>query len=125
MEPAIAKVIADLMSGISPSEMMKRDERNAGRIVLEFGDRPWFDAADWRDGAVVSVDHVNREARIVAVWARKPRHGALRKLIAGIRLEGMTTVVVEPMFNDMPSILRKWGWVRSRRGDEEQWRPRQ
>jgi hypothetical protein len=122
----LQQFLADLVNGVSPIEAMRREERKAGYRPLELDERPWFSSRDWREG-VVAIDDPAREVRIVAVAARTPRSGALRKMIAGISSEGMTPVIVEAMTEGMLAILKIWKWRRSivslGGAFEEQWRP--
>lgn len=84
-----------------------------------------FSADDWRKNSLVSLH--GREVRIVAITALTQGNGALRRLINNITAANLTPVVVEPMGETMPAILRKWKWIRSDAGigwfHEEQWRP--
>ncbi|WP_041926863.1 hypothetical protein [Methylocystis sp. SC2] len=123
---ALQKCLADLLNGVSPMDAMKRDEIEFGRRPLDLDERPWFASNVWHDG-VVAIDDAAREVRIVAIAAKAPGAGALRKLVAGIESEGMTPVIVEAMTDGMLTILSKWNWKRSivpvGGAFEEQWRP--
>lgn len=110
---------------IGPVEAMRQDECAAGHRVVKPGDVPWLSVSDWPDDITVSVTN-KQEVRIVAIRARGPGFGAFSRLIAAIKVHGLTPVVVEPLTH-MTDILKRWGWQSTSVGSgftaEEQWRP--
>lgn len=120
VEAAIDRIIR-----LGPSEAMRECERAVGNTVIRAGERPWFPADDWSPGDVVSID--GGEVRIVAIVAKRPRSGALSRMLCGITLAGLRPAIVEPM-DDMVTILSRWGWEPSWAGEgfgrQAIWRPR-
>ncbi len=88
-------------------EIMRMDEQDAGYTVVLPGDQPWFVADDWQGSDVVSMN--GNEVRIVAILAKHPGTGAFRRMVDGIVSAGLVPTVIEP-FEQMQSILRRWGW---------------
>lgn len=97
-----------------------------------FGVIPWgatepirFSKDDWHDG-VLSFDEGRKEIRIVAIYAKRQRRGAFRALLSAIFSVGYEPVVIEPMGEIMPALLRRWGWsctlVESDNEVVEEWR---
>ncbi len=104
----------DRLLRIGPVAAMREDEEAAGFTLLTPGDRPWFLRVDWPDNAIVSTD--GKSVRIVAIIAQRPGTGAFRRMVDGIRADGLTPIVVEPIGTTMPAILKRWGWKRKRVG---------
>jgi hypothetical protein len=96
-----------------------RAEQRRGHAAIAPEGAPWLIAEDWH---VHALTRAAQEVRIVALWAKHPRQGAFRRLVAGIRAAGLTPVVVEP-FGAMRPILQRWGWQPLEVDCEEQWRP--
>jgi hypothetical protein len=113
-----------LDSGRPIHEVMRDDERQAGRRVVVPGDEPWLSASDWNPTVVVSID--GDRVRLVAILAASPGNGALRRTIAGIAEAGLTPVIVEPT-REMRETCRRWGWAQEHIGvgfmSEEHWSP--
>lgn len=87
-------------------DVMEEMERSQGFEIIKRGSRDWYSRKDW----VESIISKDREfVRIVAVRARNPGKGSFKKMIAGIKSEGLTPLVICPL-PDMVSILTKWGW---------------
>lgn len=107
--------------------VMLQHEVDAGRRLVQPGTRePFaFSAEDWDFPQVVTYD--GREVRICLINARDPGHGAFRRLVDAIQAAGLTPVVVAPVGETMPAIMKRWRWKRRRVGRgwarEEQWRP--
>lgn len=129
----VADRLADVLASgrrhpLGVAGLLIASEIEAGRTPIQPGYEGAFalSADDWHYPAVVSLD--GDEVRLVAILANRPGTGALRRLIDGIRQAGKRPVIVEPIGPTMPRILKRWGWVRSIRGDGEErmeeWRPR-
>lgn len=129
---AIIERLADHIAGVKSHPLgvagfMIEDEIAAGRAVMQPGSVWPFDfpAEDWVFPAVVS--HDGREVHIVAILAQEPGKGAFRRLIANIEGAGLSPVVVCPVGQTMPAILKRWRWKRRivGRGFErvDEWRP--
>lgn len=106
--------------GYDPVREMLAEEVAMGYRPVPVGSVAWLPLADWHPRDVVSTNSV--EVRIVAILARRPGTGALRRLIAGIEREGLRPVVVCPL-PDMRRIMHRWGWSCVVIGDETQCRP--
>ena len=91
-------------------EIMRDDERAAGYRVIFPGEFSWFPLLDWCNTCVVSIN--DRDVRLVAIRASRPRAGAFRRLISGIKTAGLRPVVVSPIGDAMPAIMKKWRWKR-------------
>lgn len=120
----VEAVFALMDSGRSMAEVMRDDERSAGRRVVVPGDEPWLSRDDWHHSVVVSID--GRRVRLVAIIALEPGKGALRRTVAGIIAAGLKPVIVEPT-REMRETMRRWQWRRSTAGhgfrSEERWSP--
>lgn len=110
-----------------PGGVIEDIETGRGATIIPLGSRePFhFDPADWERGV---ISRLGDEVRIVAVEARRPRHGALKRLVANIQAAGLKPVIVAAML-DMPAILKHWGWIRKdvpdvEGGTYDEWRPR-
>jgi hypothetical protein len=106
-------IINPLLIGITPAESLRSQERALGFEIVLPGEVPWLSRADWDDSVVVSKD--SKRVRLVALKARDPGHGALKRTIAGITACGLEPVVVEP-FAEMQATLQRWGWKHRRIG---------
>lgn len=101
-------------------------ERARGHRLVFVGDNIPFSLplSHWHGNAVIALDGI--EVRIVAIWAKHQGQGAFTRLIDNIKAAGLTPVVLTPIGDAMPAILKKWGWVRTDVGEgfkhEEQWR---
>lgn len=84
-----------------------RHEVQAGYRIVRVGEAPWLPVEDWDEDSIVSTNDFR--VRLVAIVAKHPGEGALRRLIKAIQREGMVPVVVEP-FHDLAQILRRWKW---------------
>ena len=110
-----------------PGGLLEDAEIARGATLIPLGaTSPFhFDEKDWLRGVVSLKDS---EVRIVAIEARKPRGGALRRLIQAIQAAGLRPAIVAAML-DMPAILKHWGWVMTREaepdghGSYDVWRP--
>jgi len=91
--------------------LMQNDERSMGYRIVEAGDVSWYPKADWRTPSCVSIG--GGFVRLVAIMARKPRTGALRRLVTNVQALGLKPVVVCPIGQDMLAILKHWGWRRT------------
>lgn len=122
--PSIEALFEALDAGQRIEEIMREEERAAGRRVVLPGDEPWLSSDDWHPTVVVSID--KREVRLVAILALRPGSGAFSRTVAGIRSAGLLPVIVEPT-REMRATLLRWGWSVRRSGvgfeSEEQWRP--
>jgi len=108
---------------IGPVEAMTQDEIAKGYTPIKVGEKPWFSKRHWNDG-VLSKN--GKEVRIIAIIAKQQGRGSFRKMVDGIRRDGLTPVVICP-FSQMEAILKKWGWEKTVVGGsflerEEQWR---
>lgn len=128
----LAERIADVIGGavrhpLGVTGMMLDDEIKAGRRPVQPGSEAPFDfpADDWVSPCVVSVE--GQEVRLVAILAKYPGNGALRRLVANIRSAGLEPVVVAPVGQAMPAILAHWGWkgqvIGSGWDQVDEWRP--
>ena len=86
-----------------------RGEIEAGYEIVRPGEVAWLPLEDWDGNTIISQGRFR--VRLVALMARDPGHGALKRLIAAIQNQGRMPVVVEP-FNDLAVVLRRWGWKR-------------
>ena len=88
-----------------------RAEQRRGHAAIAPEGAPWLVAEDWH---VHALTRAGQEVRIVALWAKAPRQGAFRRLVAGIRAAGLTPVVVEP-FGAMRCVrdVALSGWWKS------------
>jgi hypothetical protein len=109
-----------------PGAMLCEGEIKRGARIVPLGTKkPFrFTEDDWRRG-VISLK--GDEVRIVAIEARNPGHGALKRLLRSITKAGLKPVIVAAMF-DMPAILRHWGWSVTSEPDDgfgrvDVWRP--
>lgn len=120
---------ADLVNRIADQIASARD--HLGGIVgimldaeIAAGGVPYDPGPDWVPGVVVRRD---AEVRLVAILAKQPGSGALKRLVARIQAEGLTPVIIEPTGLVMPAILKRWNWRRTVRGRGwervEEWRP--
>src|SRR3954453_2076059 len=91
---------------IGPFAALLEMEVEEGFKAVFPGEVDWLSKADWPDDVVISLD--GKTVRIVAIRARHPGAGALRRLIAAITKTGLHPVVIAPLFA-MPDILRRWG----------------
>lgn len=86
--------------------------------------RLWPD--DWYKPPVITL--LGNEIRIVAIWVREPRRGTFKRLLADIERAGLRPVVVEPIGDVMPALMRRWGWecrhVPYADDLVEEWRPK-
>ena len=126
IQAAFERILAEIDKGGSVADLMRADETAAGRLVIRPGQQPWLAADDWDESVVVSIDR--GRVRLVALLARNPRHGALRRTIDGIKAAGLVPVIVEPV-REMRETCRRWGWKMKHVGNsfetrEEQWMPR-
>jgi hypothetical protein len=85
-----------------------QNEIAAGYRIVPVGSVPWLPADDWEASTIVSQGRFR--VRLVALFARHPGHGALRRLVAAIQAQGRLPVVVEP-FNDLAVTLRRWNCI--------------
>lgn len=124
----IAEVLAGARSQpLGVAGLMIESEIAAGRQIIQPGDaEPFlFLADDWVYPAVVSYS--GRDVWITAILAKHPGRGAFRRLIGNIQGAGLRPVVVEPIGQMMPAILKRWGWRGRRVGSgidqTSEWRP--
>lgn len=121
---AIETVMRD---GRPMQEIMRDMERKSGYRVVIPGQEPWLSLADWDQTVTVSVDDKRKTVRLVAILARNPGNGALRRTVKAIIEAGLTPCVIEPT-REMRATMQRWNWAVRRVGHgfegEEQWRPR-
>jgi hypothetical protein len=122
----IRKILTETMSHPGgPAGVLIASEMNRGAKIIPLGaKKPFaFPMKDWRRGVISLKGDV---VRIVAIEARKPKHGALKRLIASIQAAGLKPEIVAVML-DMPAILEHWGWTVTYEADEfgklDVWRP--
>jgi hypothetical protein len=120
----IERLFAAMDAGARIEDIMREEERAAGRQVVVPGEVDWLSVDDWHPTIVVSVD--GRDVRLVAILALRPGSGALTRTVAAIRSAGLRPVIVEPT-REMRETCRRWGWRVERHGDgfdsEERWMP--
>lgn len=75
-------LFAALDNGTPICEIMRANERVAGRRVVRPGEEPWLSTEDWLPSVTVAVDE--GMVRLVAIMAKAPGKGALRRTIQGI-----------------------------------------
>jgi hypothetical protein len=92
---------------IDLTEKMRREEQANGYTLLTFGSRPWLNAQDWMDNAIVSLD--GRSVRIVLIAARQPAKGTFSRMITAIIKDRLKPVVINPSV-EMEDILVGWNW---------------
>lgn len=106
--------------------MMIENEQAAGAVIIPLGavDPIAFPSEDWEPGC---TSLKGSEIRIVAIQARHPRSGAFRRLLASIAAAGLKPVIVTPVGDVMPKLVRRWKWRRTIAGtgfdSSEEWRP--
>lgn len=108
---------------IGPIGVMCEDEIARGFSPVALDSRPWFLSKHWHESVIIEN---GKEIRIIAIQVKYPKEGAFKKMIEGIKADGLAPVVVCP-FSDMLAIMKKWGWVKtvingSFLDREEQWR---
>ena len=96
---------------------MEDCETEAGYALVRLGAIVPFPvpANDW-EAVCISLD--GKDVRLVLLQAKHQRRGALRRLVGGIVAAGLSPVIIEPVGNDMPAIMRHWGWHTKRVGHE-------
>lgn len=111
-----------------PGGVLEDAEREKGGKLVPIGAYEPFEVSefDWMQPHLISVR--DGEAFIVAIKARHRGEGAFSHLIRGIRRAGLTPVVVAPIGDIMPAIMKKWGWVQTVIGGDfetrrDEWRP--
>jgi hypothetical protein len=86
-----------------------------------------FSEYEWDDG-VISLNERDREIRLVAIRAKALYHGAFKRMLKRITDAGYCPVIVEPIGEVMPSLVRKWEWdctlVEHNNEVTEEWRPK-
>lgn len=107
--------------------VMVASEVVAGHEIVAINSVPWFMGLWWDRASLVSIDRKRGEVWLVAIIARRPGEGALRRMVRGIQHAGLTPVIAAPMGVTMPAILAHWGWQRRVDGEGwtavETWRP--
>lgn len=123
-EGYIDRLFAALDAGTRIEDIMREEERAAGRQVVVPGEVGWLSADDWHHTVVVSID--GSDVRLVAILALRPGSGALTRTVAGILSAGLRPVIVEPT-REMRATCQRWGWLVERHGKgfdgEERWMP--
>jgi len=118
------KAAIERIAKIGPAAAMREDEHALGFSPVRPGEVSWLSAEDWQNDIVISQRY--REVRIVAIKAKKPGSGALRRLIAALADANLLPIIVEPML-EMPAILERWRWTGEVIGEgfnkQEIWRP--
>lgn len=119
-------LFATLNDGRPIHEIMRANERDSGCRVVLPGETPWLSADDWHP--TITVSRNGSEVRLVAILAKNPGNGALRRTVRGILDAGLTPVVIEPT-HEMRATMQRWKWRKRISGygffdREEQWRPR-
>ncbi|MDE2104135.1 MAG: hypothetical protein KGL39_43255 [Patescibacteria group bacterium] len=108
--------------------VMIDDERARGAVLIPLGatDPIALPREDWDVGVVTRLGD---EIRIVAILAKRPGTGAFSRLLASIRAAGLRPVVVAPLGDVMPALMKRWGWTRTIAGAGfdacKEWRPPQ
>lgn len=117
--------VIDRIFAVGPGDAMREAETAAGFYPVFPGEVPWLSPLDWPEDIVISVSRTH--VRIVAFYALRPRCGAFSRLIDRIIDAGLTPVVIAPVGETMPAIMKRWGWKRRIRGDgwfaEDRWQP--
>lgn len=120
-------LFAALNDGRPMQYIMRENERAEGYRVVLPGEESWLSADDWDPTVTVSVDEKRKTVRLVAILAKQPGTGALRRTIRAILAAGLTPCIVEPT-REMRATMQRWNWYPRRQGrdlnTEEQWRPR-
>ncbi len=102
-----AMYAADVAGGMAA--LMFQHEIASGARRLVPADGVQIDAGDWYGEPVIT--RRGGDVRIIAIWSARP--GAFGRLVRSILKSGLCPVVVEPMGDRMPAILKKWRWVAS------------
>lgn len=109
-----------------PGGVLEDGEIQRGATLIPWGATTPFEfpKRDWKRG-VISLKEGT--VRIVAIEARQPRSGALKRLIRSIVEAGFKVEIAAAMF-EMPAILERWGWVKTSEADPDWgkidiWRP--
>ena len=123
---ALGGMFDALDRGQSVADYMRDDERSAGNVVVLPGSEPWLSLEDWDPSIVVS--RRGKEIRLVALLARHPGQGALRRTVTGIIGAGLVPIIVEPSA-EMRATVKRWRWKRRLIGSsfedrEEHWLPK-
>lgn len=122
---ALARLFSAIDAGTPICDIMRADELSAGYEIVKPGDVPWLSTDDWDETIVVSKDA--KRVRLVAILAKRPGNGSLRRTVDGIIASGLVPQIVEPT-NEMRATCKRWGWRARRigRGFEAQeiWYPR-
>ncbi len=111
---------------LGPRGILIEEERARGSTIIPLGATSpvSFSSEDWLPGVLTRRGD---EVRIVAIWARHPRSGAFRRLLASIDKAGLRPVVVAPIGDVMPQLMRRWKWRHSVAGHGvdavHEWRP--
>jgi hypothetical protein len=118
-------MITESQARISKAYMIEH-ERNLGFTIVRVGEADFLPESDWLPGTIVSTD--GARVRLVALLARKPGHGAFRRLVKALIERSFEPVVVEP-FARLQDHLEREGWKRRRiergqAGAHEVWYPR-
>lgn len=113
------------MKGKPAWQALRDAEIARGYQHVPVGSVAWLSLNDWHEHDCVSIN--GNEVRLIAIAARRPGRGSLRRLLAAIDAAGLKPVIVAPM-GVMPAILARWGWVKTEIGStfadyEDQWRP--
>ena len=115
---------AEAMGGMH--EVMRAEERKVGRRVVVPGEEPWISADDWDQTCVVSID--GRQVRLIAILARNPGRGSLRRMVEAIISADLKPCIVCPT-REMRETLKRWNWRERKVGrgweQEERWSPRE
>ena len=128
-EEMIREIRLSLSHPRGPLGSMEDIEREEGFVPIPWGTAEpiLFSAFDWQDG-LITLDKPRREIRIVVIKAQIPGTGAFKRLLLYIRRAGYRPVVVSPIGDVMPALMRRWGWVCTYRNDRygtpcQEWRP--
>jgi len=125
VSPAELMTFLAQMKGKPAWQALRDAEIARGYQHVPVGSVAWLPLNDWHERDCVSLD--GNEVRLIAIAARRPRRGSLRRLLAAIDAAGLKPVIVAPM-GVMPAILARWGWEKTEIGStfadyEDQWRP--
>lgn len=126
VDAIVETIVSGRQHPLGMAGVIMMGEQAKGATVLRVGcaEPVAIPAEDWTELSVFSL--LGEEVRIVAVISQRP--GALRRLVDAILAAGLSPVVVEPVGQIMPAIMRRWKWRRRIVGHGfercEEWRPR-
>lgn len=127
-DPVLSAILESITHQKSVTGLIEDIELNLGATLIPLGaNSPInFSTDDWEHGI---ISRLGDEIRLVAIQAKQPGNGAFSRLVKHIQQQGFVPVVVEPIGEVMPAIMKKWEWQHktathnTERWRWEEWRP--